>query len=475
MNAVLAHRAQFAFTVMFHYLFPILTMGLGFFIALFSSLAMATRDPRYDRAARFWVKIFVVNFALGVVTGIPLEFEFGSNWSRFSNFGGSVFGQTLPLGGVFAFFLESSFLGMFLAGEHRFGRTLHWLSGLCVSLGSLLSGYFIVAADAWMQHPVGYYSESSGAVRLESFWAVLLNPYAGWQYAHTITGAFLAAAFVVGGVGAFYLLSGRHLEFARLSVRSAVATGTLFSILQAFPTGDMGSKNVARYQPAKLASMEGLFETQVGAPLAIIGMPDTENRKLIDPIFVPEILSFLAYGHMRAPVNGLDSYARELWPPVELTYYAYHIMVGLGTLFIVVMLIGLFLLWRRRLFDSRWFLWVLMFSVPFPYIANEAGWIVAEVGRQPWLVYGLLRTSDGASANVAAGETIFTLLGFAGIYAMLSVLFLFPVGRITPGDLRRLLHGCSLVLGPGRNADGLCRSGRLRSGSGRPALGCGAR
>ncbi len=430
MDAVFAHRVQFAFTVMFHYLFPILTMGLGFFIALFSTLGRVKSDPRYDRAARFWAKIFAVNFALGVVTGIPLEFEFGTNWSRFSNFGGAVFGQTLPMEGVYAFFLESGFLGMFLVGEKRVGRTLHWLSGLGVAAGSLLSGYFIVATDAWMQHPVGYSTDPSGAIRLESFWAVLLNPYAGWQYAHTICGAFLTAAFVIGGVGAFYLLIGRHTEFARLSVRAAVLAGTLFALLQLFPTGDMGSKNVARHQPVKLASMEGLFESQVGAPIAIIGMPDTDTRTLIDPIYLPEFLSLLAYGSFRAPVNGLNTYPRELWPPVELTYYAYHIMVGLGTIFIAVMLLGLFLLGRRKLYESRWYLWILMLSVPFPYIANEAGWIVAEVGRQPWIVYGLMRTAEGTSANVAAGETVFTTLGFAGIYAMLGLLFLFLVGRV---------------------------------------------
>jgi cytochrome d ubiquinol oxidase subunit I len=429
-EAVFAHRIQFAFTVMFHYLFPILTMGLGFFIALFSTLHIVTKDRRYADAAQFWAKIFAINFALGVVTGIPLEFEFGTNWSRFSSYGGGVFGQMLPLEGVYAFFLESGFLGMFLAGERRVGRTLHWLSGLGVAFGSLLSGYFIVATNAWMQHPVGYELDPSGGVRLTSFWAVLLNPYAGWEYAHTINGALLAAAFVLGGVGAFYLLSNRHLEFARLSVKTAVIAGVILSLTQLFPTGDLNGASVVRYQPTKLAAMEGLFETEKGAPLAIIGMPDTGKGILIDPLYVPEFLSFLAYGSVQATVDGLAKYPRELWPPVELTYYSYHIMVGLGTIFIAEMLIGLFLLWKRKLYSSRWFLWVLTLTVPFPYIANEAGWLVSEVGRQPWLVYGLLLTHAGTSTNVVAGETVFTILGFAGIYAMLSILFLFLVARI---------------------------------------------
>lgn len=428
-TAVLAHRIQFSLTVMFHYLFPILTMGLGFFIALLSTLNLRTGDARYGRLARFWAKIFAVNFALGVVSGIPLEFEFGTNWSRFSAFGGGVFGQTLPLEGVYAFFLESGFLGLFLFGHGRVSRRLEWLAAMGVAGGSLLSGYFIVATNAWMQHPVGYAQSADGSIHLTSFWEVLLNPYAGWQYLHTINGALLTAAYAIGAVGAGYLLLGRHHEFAQLSVKLAVIAGVILAVTQAFPTGDENGRSVVRYQPAKLAAMEGLLQTEKGAPLAIIGMPDTAHRKLIDPVYVPDVLSFLAYGDTHATVNGLDQYPRDLWPPVELTYYAYHIMVGLGTLFIAQMAVGLFLLLRGKLATSRWFLWTLMLAIPFPYIANEAGWTATEVGRQPWLVYGLLRTSAGTSLSVAAGETVFTTLGFAGIYALLALLFVFLIGR----------------------------------------------
>ncbi len=429
-TAVFAHRIQFALTVMFHYLFPILTMGLGFFIALLSTLELVTGDRQYGAAAKFWARIFAINFALGVVTGIPLEFEFGTNWSRFSSFGGSVFGQTLPMEGVYAFFLESGFLGLFLFGEGRVSRVAHWLAGAGVAAGSLLSGYFIIVVNAWMQHPVGYRLDPEGTLRLTSFWAVLLNPYAGWQYAHTINGALVAAAYVMAAVGAFYLLCNRHVQFARQTLKLAVVAGAIFSLTQLFPTGDLNGADVVRYQPTKLAAMEGLFKTQTGAPLAIIGMPDTTQERLLDPIFVPDTLSFLAYGNFRATVLGLDEYAKQLWPPVALTYYAYHIMVGLGTIFIAQMLLGLFLLWRRRLYSARWFLWTLMLALPFPYIANEAGWMVTEVGRQPWLVYGLLKTTAGTSANVAGGEVVFTLLGFCGIYALLSLLFVFLVGRV---------------------------------------------
>ena len=427
---VFAARIQFAFTVMFHYLFPILTMGLGFFISLLSTLHMVTGEARYDAAARFWARIFAIGFVIGVVTGIPLEFEFGSNWSVFSAYGGSLFGQLLPMEGVYSFFLESGFLGLFLFGRERVGKRLHWLAGLGVGAGALLSGYFITAANAWMQHPVGYRIGPHGKPHLTSFWSVLFNPFAGMQYAHVINGALLAADFVMASIAAFYLLSRRHQDFARLTLKIAVIAGCVLSLTQLFPTGDFEGRGVANWQPAKLAAMEGLFRTRSGAPLAIIGMPSVHQKKLLDPIYMPRILSFLAYGSFRARVRGLNAYPPDLWPPVALTYYAYHVMVGLGTLFIVIMLLGVFLLWRHKLFTSRWFLWILMLALPFPFIANEAGWMATEVGRQPWLVYGLLRTAQGVSPNVAASETIFTLLGFMGIYAVLALLYLYLTARV---------------------------------------------
>ncbi len=438
---VFAARIQFAFTVMFHYLFPILTMGLGFFIALMSTLHLTTGDRRWDEAARFWARIFAIGFVVGVVTGIPLEFEFGSNWAAFSAYGGSLFGQLLPMEGVYAFFLESGFLGLFLFGRGRVGKWLHWAAGLGVGVGSLLSGYFITAANAWMQHPVGYRLDAHGQPQLVSFWAVLFNPFAGWQYAHVVNGALLAGAFVMAAIAAFYLLSRRHQEFAQNTLRLAVVAGCILSLTQLFPTGDLEGRHVAGWQPAKLAAMEGLYQTRAGAPLAVMGMPNSRNQTLLDPVYVPRILSFLAYGSFRAQVVGLAAYPRDLWPPVALTYYAYHIMVGLGTIFVVIMLAGAFLLWRRRLYRSRWFLWVLMLALPFPFIANEAGWMATEVGRQPWLVYGLLRTAQGVSPNVAAGETIFTLLGFMGIYAVLALLYLFLTARVIGAGPESGTHG----------------------------------
>ena len=424
-DAVLSGRAQFAFTIMFHYLFPILTMGLGTMIAILKTLQLIRKEERYGVAARFWGKIFAINFAMGVVTGIPMEFQFGTNWAHFSRRTGSVVGQTLAMEGVYAFFLESGFLGVFLLAEKRISPFLHWLSAVLLAGGTLLSGYFIVATDAWMQHPVGYRMGADGTVHLTSLWAVLTNPYAGWQYFHTINGALVTGAMVVAGVGAYYLLVRRDQEFGRMFVKLGIITGVLFSLTQLFPTGAKLGENISRYQPIKMAAMEGQFETQKGAPLALIGMPDRHVGKLLDPIYVPDALSYLAYGNARAEVTGLNSTPEALRPPVEVVYYAYHIMVGLGTVFIGLLGLGALLLWRKKLWTQRWYLWALMLAMPFPYIANEAGWTVSEVGRQPWIVYGIMTTAQGVSTNVSAGETIFTLLGFMGIYALLGLVFLY--------------------------------------------------
>ena len=426
---VISDRLQFAFTVMFHYLFPIVTMGVAPFIAFFHLRAAFARDPLAERAARFWTRIFAINFAAGVVTGIPMEFQFGTNWAPFSARTGSVVGQPLAMEAIFAFFVESVFLGALLYGRRVLSPRLHALSAVIVWLGSWLSGFFIIVANAWMQHPVGYTIARDGTVLLTNITAVLLSPFAWWQYLHVLTGAVIAGSFIVAGVGAFYLLAERHHDVARLFLRRGVVVALAASALAIFPTGDRNGSNVTVYQPVKLAAMEGLFRSEYGAPLAIIGMPDTAGERLIDPILVPRVLSFLAYGNFQANVKGLSTYPRALWPPVELTYYAYHVMVGLGTIFLGIAALGALLLWRGWLFSSRWFLWIAMLAAPFPFIANEAGWASAEVGRQPWIVYGLMRTAQGASTNVVAGETIFTLIGFAGMYFLLGTLYLFVALR----------------------------------------------
>ncbi len=445
MSVVLADRLQFAFTVMFHYLFPITTMGLAPFVA-FYTLKAQRGDADAAKAAAFWTKIFAVNFAVGVVTGIPMEFQFGTNWARFSAASGSVIGQPLAMEGIYAFFLESIFLGVLLYGKDRVAPALHGVSGVCVWLGSWLSGFFITATDAWMQHPVGYAVGADGRIELTSLFAVLTSPFAWWQYVHVLAGAMVAGGFVVAGIGAYYVLSRREDALARRFVQSGTIVALVFSMLAIFPTGDRNSANVTQYQPVKLAAMEGLFASTNGAPLAIIGMPDVHARTILDPVFVPDILSFLAYGNFNANVKGLNAYATELWPPVELTYYAYHVMVGLGTIFVSIAGVAVLWMWRKRLFEARWVLWLLLLAMPFPYIANEAGWVTTEVGRQPWIIYGLMKTAHAASPTVVTGETIFTLLGFAGMYFMLGVLFLYLTLReigLGP-SASALAHGAEL-------------------------------
>jgi len=429
-QALLIHRLHFAFTITYHYLFPQLTMGLAPLIVYLKTMALRTGDDKYSRAARFWAKVFGINFVVGVVTGIPMEFQFGTNWSHFSRFAGGVIGQTLAMEGTFAFFLESAFLGLFLYGEKKLSPKMHWFSAFMVFVGSWLSGYFIVATDAWMQHPVGYTRLADGSFQLSSFWSLVLNDWALWQYAHNMSGAVITGSFVMTAIGAYYLLSKKHADQAKLFIRTGVIAGCIFSVLQLFPTGDQQGRMVAHHQPAALAGMEGLYRTQVGAPLHIMGQPDDKNASIDNPLSVPKMLSFLTYQRWNAEVKGLDAFPKEDQPDnVPLLYFAYHIMVGLGTIFIAVMVGSVLLLWRGRLFDAKWMLWVLMLSAPFPYIANTAGWMTAEIGRQPWLVYGLLRTVQGYSTLVSAGNGLFTLIGFMGMYTVLSILFLFLLYR----------------------------------------------
>jgi len=429
-DPVLWHRLQFAFTITYHYLFPQLTMGLALLIMYFKWKALRSDEPSWDAAARFWVRIFGINFAVGVVTGIPMEFQFGTNWSRFSEYAGGVVGTTLALEGVFAFFLESTFLGVLLYGQSRVSRWTHFGSAVALFVGSWLSGYFITATNAFMQHPVGYAVGAGGRLELADFRAFVLNPWALWEYSHVMSAAVVTGSFAVAGVSAFWLLLGRHRDVAAHCLRTGVVAAAVATILQIFPTGDRNGKLVADHQPAALAAMEGLFNSGPYAKLAIIGQPDMVHRRLENPIEVPGMLSFLAYGSFGSTVVGLNDIADDNWPDnVPLVYYSYHVMVGLGTAFIALALFSLLQMWRGALLRSRWLLWSWMLAAPFPYIATTAGWTTAEMGRQPWIVHGLMRTSQGTSPQVGAGDTLFTLIGFCGLCLMVGILFLFMVGR----------------------------------------------
>ena len=429
-DALLYDRLQFAVTVTFHYLFPQLTMGLALLLFYLRSRALWTGDRFYHQAARFWTKIFALGFAFGVVTGIPLEFQFGTNWAKFSNFAGGVIGQTLAMEGLFAFFLESSFLGVLLFGERRFGQRVQWFAALMLFLGSWLSAYFILATNAWMQHPVAYSVAQDGRLFVNSLSGLLTNPWLFWQYAHNMTATVVTAAWVMAALGAFYLLSGRHGAQARTYVRIGVVAGSIGCALLIFPTGHGNAKQVFEHQPVKGAAFEGLFRTERGAGLLLVGQPNMETMTIDNPLVVPRALSFLVYDRLWAQVKGLDAFPREQWPDnIPLLYYAYHIMAGLGTILAAVMALALVLLRRGRLFTTKPVLWLLMLGAPFPYIATTAGWMTAELGRQPWLVYGLLRTDEGASPLVHSGNALFTLLGFLGLYLLLGLLFLFLVAE----------------------------------------------
>ena len=399
-------------------------MGLGLLIVVLKTVALRTGDANWDRAARFWGRIFAINFVFGVVTGIPMEFEFGTNWARFSRLSGGVIGQPLAMEGVFSFFLESAFLGLFLYGEKRISRTMHWFSAVMVWLGSWISGFFIIVTDAWMQHPVAYERMPDGHFEVLSFWQLLLNPWGLLQYMHNMTGAVVTGSFVMAAVGAFYLLEGKRREYAEIFLKVGVIAGAISTVAIIFPTGDLHGKYVARNQPATMAAMEGLFRTEIGAPIVLMGQPNEETQQIDNPIAVNDVLSFLIYGTTKAEVKGLDQFPRDQWPTaLPLLYYSYHIMAGLGTWFVLLMLVCALLLWRDKLSGVRWALWALLLSFPLPYIANTAGWMTAELGRQPWLIYGLMRTSEGYSDMVSAGNGLFTLLGFMGMYTLLGLLF----------------------------------------------------
>lgn len=431
-TALTVHRMHFAFTVTYHYLFPQLTMGLAPLIVVFKVLAIRRKDEAYARAARLIVRIFAINFVFGVVTGIPMEFQFGTNWARFSRYAGGVIGQTLAMEGMFAFFLESAFLGLFLFGEKRLTPRAHLATAVAVFAGSWLSGYFIVATDAWMQHPVGYERAADGSVQMNSFWALLGNRWALAQYMHTMGGAAVTGAFATASLGAYYRLRHQHEGTAAALLKVGVVAAALASVWQVFPSGDSQGRMVAHHQPATLAAMEGLFASEPGgAPLVLIGQPDPESGTIDNRLQVPGALSFLSYRRWDAAVRGLDAFPPAERPDnIALLYYSYHVMVGLGTMFIALAALALAWLLRKRLLESRALLWALLLAAPFPYIANTAGWMTAEIGRQPWLVYGLMRTAEGTSHHVTAGNALFSLLGFMGLYTVMSMVFVLVMARI---------------------------------------------
>src|SRR5262245_30835840 len=360
-NPAFWSRMQFGFTITYHYLFPQLTMGLAWFLVYWKWRALRTGDEEYNRAVRFWAKIFGLNFAVGVVTGIPMEFQFGTNWAGFSKYAGGVIGQTLAMEGMFAFFLESAFIGALIWGEKRLGPKYHFLAALAVAVGSCLSAYFALVTNAFVAHPVGHEVLADGSIGIASLSGYLLNPWAFVQFAHNQTAALVTGSFVVAAVGAFYTLRGLHQAQARLYLRAGTCMGLIASALVAFPTGDQQAKLVGNHQPVTLAAMEGRFEGGTGAGVALIGQPNVAAQRLDNPIVIPGALSFLAYGHFGSYVRGLYEFPRETWPDnLELLYYSFHLMITLGTIFIILMAYAALQSWRGRIESRTWLLWVLL-------------------------------------------------------------------------------------------------------------------
>jgi len=436
MDAVLPARVLFAVTVGFHFIFPPLTIGMAWLMVWFYGRYNKTRDETYARLARFWTRLFAISFAVGVATGIVMEFQFGTNWADYSRYVGDIFGAPLAAEGIFAFFLESTFVGALLFGFNRLSPRALWFASLMVALGATLSAFWIIVANSWMQTPAGYHLVG-GRAELTDFWAAVFNPSTVPRYLHTVVACMITGSFFVMGVSAWYLRKGVHLEIARRSLKASLVVGFVFSVLQ-LPLGHYHAVQVTHTQPEKLAAFEGLFETQRGAPLLLFGIPDAQARTVHAAIRVPGLLSFLTSGDFDAEVQGLNDFPREEWPPLLLTFTSFHLMFVLGMFFIGLTALGMFLLWRNKLFGNRLFLGLAMVSIPLPFVANELGWIAAEVGRQPWIVYRLVKTADAISRAVPGEQVLFSLVLFSVIYLLLGALWLFLLRRRIvegpPGD-----------------------------------------
>ncbi|MFC0262899.1 cytochrome ubiquinol oxidase subunit I [Fontibacter flavus] len=423
-------RIQFAFTIMFHYIFPPFSIGMGLLLVIFESLYLITKKEIYEKITRFWIKIFAANFAVGVASGIVMEFEFGTNWSTYSRFVGDVFGSPLAAEGIFAFFLESGFLAILLFGWNRVKPGMHLFATIMVAVGSILSGFWIVVANSWQQTPVAYEIVEDFGIRravITDFWEMVFNPSAMVRFSHVIVGAFIQGAFLVMSVAAYYLLKKKHLEFAKISFSIALVVAALGSLAQPL-IGHTHAKVVEAYQSAKLAAFEGLYETQTNAPLYLFGWTDPETRQTTG-IAIPGMLSFLVHGDTLGEVKGLEEWPKEDWPPVNGVFQSYHLMVALGMLFIGLTLFTLFMLWKGKLFQTTWLLKLYLPAVALPVIANQLGWVSAERGRQPWIVQGLLRTSEGVSKSITTEEVAISLVMFMIVYTLLFFVWLYVLDR----------------------------------------------
>jgi cytochrome d ubiquinol oxidase subunit I len=430
MDVDLLSRVQFAFTIMVHYVFPPLSIGLGVLLVAMEATYLRTRDPMHEQMTKFWVRIFGLIFAIGVATGIVMEFQFGTNWSTYSRFVGDVFGSPLAAEGIFAFFLESGFLALLLFGWGRVKPAMHFFATVMVALGSHFSAVWIVIANSWQQTPAGHHIVGEGIharAEIVDFWAVVFNPSSVDRLTHTIMGCWQAGAWLVLSVSAYYLLRGRHEEIAKKSMQLALVLALVSSLGQ-LATGHTSAEGVAANQPAKLAAFEGHYPESAPADLYLLGWVDEPNEKVIG-IAIPGMLSMMVHGDPKSPVTGLRAFPPEDRPPVQIVFQTYHAMVGIGMVLIGLAAAGIALLRGGRLFRMRWLLWGFVGAVLLPQFANQLGWMSAEIGRQPWIVYGLLRRVDGLSRVVSAGQVLWSIIMFGLIYALLMAAFVFLLDK----------------------------------------------
>ncbi|MBI1977798.1 MAG: cytochrome ubiquinol oxidase subunit I [Candidatus Omnitrophica bacterium] len=427
MDTLTLSRIQFALTSMFHYIYPPLSIGLGVILVFMEGMYLKTKKPVYEQMTRFWVKIFGLTFAIGVATGIVLEFEFGTNWAAYSRYVGDVFGSALAAEGIFAFFLESGFLALLLFGWNKVSPRVHFFSTVMVALGSMFSAVWIVVANSWMHTPAGYHivqTVNGPRAEITDFWAMVFNPSAMDRLSHVLAGCWQAGAWLVISVSAYYLLKKKHTEFAKASIRIALILALIASVWQLI-TGHISAEGVSQNQPTKFAAFEGHFTKSAVAPMRFFGWVDEKEERVKGGIAIPGLASFLAFGDFNRPVMGLQAFPKENWPPLNLTFQMYHLMIVMGILLIVLSVLGVILLWRGSLFKTKWLLRIFVVAVLAPQIANQVGWVTAEVGRQPWIVYGLLKTKDAVSKTVQGWEVFTSLMMFTSIYVLLFLVFIY--------------------------------------------------
>ena len=426
LDPLVLSRLQFALTICFHFLFPPLTIGLVWLLVLIEWLGWKGNDEDYVRGGIFFGKILGLTFAMGVATGVVMEFQFGTNWAEYSKFVGDIFGAPLAAEAVLAFFMESTFLGLYLFGRGKVSKAVHWLSIMMVAIGATLSAFWIIVANSWQQTPAGYVLQN-GRAELASFAAAVFNPSTPHRFFHTMAACLVAGAFFMAGISAYLILRDKSAQVARKTLKVSLLFGLVFSVMCLYPSGHHHARQVAHEQPEKFAAMEGLIRGQAQAPMVLFGKPSDEPPKLEFVFELPGLLSWMAFGDIDAPIPGIEDLRAQGWPtpPFVPTFVSFHMMVGLGLLFIALTGLGVFLLATKGLYQRRWYLRLLLWSIPLPLAACQLGWIVAEVGRQPWVVYRLLKTADAFSQNVAAGEILFSIVMFGMVYLMLGALYLF--------------------------------------------------